>query len=410
MNENKKKKIIVIGGGPAGLMAAEKISNSGHEVHVYDAMPTVGRKFLLAGIGGLNLTHSEVYSTFIEKYRERKSEVSQLLKQYNAQHLQEWAGNLGIETFVGSSGRVFPKEMKAAPLLRAWLQRLKKNGVQFHMRHQWMGWQDENLRFTTTEGEIHATADAVVFALGGASWPKLGSNGKWISLLTELGMEIAELKPSNCGFNISWSSFFKQKFSGSALKSVEAMLVDIKQNKIQKRSQIVITENGVEGSLIYALSAPIRELIDRDGHAIVYLDLVPDKEIERVMKEVGMPRGSRSLSSHLKSKLGIDSLKTALIYECLQDDVINNPGLLAKAIKKLPITCISTRPIDEAISTAGGILFESLDQNLMSKNKHGYFFAGEMLDWDAPTGGYLLTACFASGYVAGNGVNKYLEI
>lgn len=409
MNNFNKNKVIIIGGGPAGLMAAEVISNSGNEVHLFDAMPTVGRKFLLAGIGGLNLTHSEEYSKFVERYRERKNEVSQMLEQFNAKHLQEWAANLGIETFVGSSGRVFPKEMKAAPLLRTWLQRLKKNHVQFYMRHRWMGWQGDQLIFSFNDEEIIKDADAIVFALGGASWPKLGSDGEWVSILKKSGVEIEDLKPANCGFNIEWSDYFKKNFAGASLKSVEAYVIDVNQNKVIKKSQIIITENGIEGSLIYALSAPIRELIERDEQAILYLDLVPDKNIERVLKEVSMPRGSRSLSSHLKSKLGIDSLKTALLYECLDQETLNNLERLAKAIKQLPITCLSTRPISEAISCAGGVKFESLDENLMSAKKSKVFFAGEMLDWEAPTGGYLLTACFSSGYVAGLGVNKYLS-
>lgn len=409
MNHSNKHKVIIIGGGPAGLMAAEVISNAGNEVHLFDAMPTVGRKFLLAGIGGLNLTHSEEYSKFVERYRERKTEVSQMLEQFNAEHLQAWAANLGIETFVGSSGRVFPKEMKAAPLLRTWLQRLKKNHVQFYMRHRWMGWQGDQLIFSFNDEELIKDADAIVFALGGASWPKLGSDGAWVSILRKSGVEIDTLKPANCGFNIEWSDYFKQKFAGASLKSVEAYVVDVHQNKAIKKSQIIITENGIEGSLVYALSAPIRELIERDGHATLYLDLVPDKNIERVLTEVSMPRGSRSLSSHLKSKLGIDSLKTALLYECLDQETLNNPVRLAKAIKHLPIICLSTRPISEAISSAGGVRFESLDENLMSVKHPKVFFAGEMLDWEAPTGGYLLTACFSSGYVAGLGVNKYLS-
>jgi uncharacterized flavoprotein (TIGR03862 family) len=409
MHRIKKNKVIIIGGGPAGLMAAEQISNAGHDVHLFDAMPTVGRKFLLAGIGGLNLTHSEAYPQFVTRYREREHEINQLLNQFNAQDLQQWASNLGVDTFTGSSGRVFPKEMKAAPLLRSWLQRLKKNGVQFNMRHRWVGWSGKQLIFNFNNNEINNNADAVVFALGGASWPQLGSDGAWVQLISEHGLEIEKLKPSNCGFNTNWSDYFKQKFSGEALKSVEGSIVDVDKIKSRKKSQIIITENGVEGSLIYALSAHIRELIERDGQATLYLDLVPDKSIERVFHEVTMPRGSRSISSHLKSKLGLDSLKTALIYECLKKEIIENSELLAKAIKHLPITCISTRPIEEAISCAGGVKFDSLDQNLMSKNNPSIFFAGEMLDWEAPTGGYLLTACFASGFVAGLGVNNYLK-
>lgn len=406
----KQKKIIIVGGGPAGLMAAENIALAGYSVDLYDAMPTVGRKFLLAGIGGMNITHSEELDCFITRYRERQVEIQTILKQMNAEELIEWVHGLGIETFIGSSGRVFPKEMKAAPLLRAWIKRLKTLGVKFYMRHQWMGWQDEQLIFKNERGHCLKHADAVVLALGGASWPKLGSDGIGLNYLKDKGIAVKQFKPSNCGFHTHWSDFFKEKFQGEILKTVSVNMVDIYNNSITKQSQIVITELGIEGSLIYALSAPIRELIERDGSATIYLDLVPDKDQERVYKEVSAPRGSKSLSSHLRSKLGIDALKTALLYETLDTSELKDGDQLALKIKRLPIKVTASFSIEEAISSAGGVLFEELNAQLMSHKHQGVFIAGEMLDWEAPTGGYLLTACFASGRVAGLGVIDYLEI
>ena len=389
-------KVIVIGGGPAGLMAAETIANAGCRVEVYDAMPSVGRKFLLAGKGGMNLTHAEDHSAFLTRYGSRAEVLTPLIDQFNGEALRSWAAELGVSTFVGSSGRVFPTDMKAAPLLRAWLHRLRQSGVQFHMRHRWLGWDGKNLRFTAPSGEIIVVADAVVLALGGGSWARLGSDGSWVPLLQAKGIQIAPLQPANCGFDVAWSDYFKQGFAGHPVTSVIGHVKDQNATNITRQGQFVMTEGGVEGSLIYALSAHLRDTITREGKAILHLDLVPGKSAERVRAEVLHPRGSRSLSSHLRSRLGLDSLKTALLHECLAAEYFQQPERLATAIKFLPLTLIAARPIDEAISSAGGVRFETVDSQLMLRDLPGVFCAGEMLDWEAPTGGYRLTACLAT--------------
>ena len=401
-------KVIVIGGGPAGLMAAETIANAGYRVEVFDAMPSVGRKFLLAGKGGMNLTHAEEPSAFLARYDARAEVLAPLINQFNGEALRAWAAELGIATFIGSSGRVFPTDMKAAPLLRAWLHRLRQSGVQFHMRHRWLGWEGERLRFTAPSGEVFVAADAVVLALGGGSWARLGSDGSWVSLLQAKGIQIAPLQPANCGFDVAWSDYFKQGFAGHPVTSVIAHVKDQNAADITRQGQFVMTEGGVEGSLIYALSAHLRDTITREGKAILHLDLVPGKNAERVRAEVLHPRGSRSLSSHLRSRLGLDSLKTALLHECLSAEYFQQPERLAAAIKFLPLTLIAARPIDEAISSAGGVRFETVNSNLMLRDLPGIFCAGEMLDWEAPTGGYLLTACFATGQQAGLGALEWL--
>ena len=403
------RKVIVIGGGPAGLMAAETIANAGCQVDVYDAMPSVGRKFLLAGKGGMNLTHSEEESAFLARYGTRCEALAPLIKQFDAKALRAWAADLGVSTFVGSSGRVFPTDMKAAPLLRAWLHRLRHSGVKFHMRHRWLGWEGNRLRFASPASEIFTTADAVVLALGGGSWARLGSDGAWVPLLMANGIQIAPLQPANCGFDVVWSDYFKQRFAGHPVTSVIAHINDQAGVNIARQGQFVMTDGGVEGSLIYALSAQLRDAISKNGKAILHLDLVPGKTAERVRAEVLHPRGSRSLSSHLQSRLGLDSLKTALLHECLPAEYFQQPERLAVAIKFLPLTLIAPRPIDEAISSAGGVRFETLNSHLMLCDLPGIFCAGEMLDWEAPTGGYLLTACFATGRQAGLGVLDWLE-
>ena len=401
-------KIIVIGGGPAGLMAAETLANAGCEVDVYDAMPSVGRKFLLAGKGGMNLTHSEGPPAFLGRYGSRADVLAPLIAQFDGAALRAWAADLGVATFVGSSGRVFPTDMKAAPLLRAWLHRLRQSGVQFHMRHRWLGWDESRLRFATPLGEVAVAADAVVLALGGGSWARLGSDGAWVPLLQAKGIKIAPLQPANCGFDVAWSDYFKQRFAGHPFTSVIAHVKDQTGANIARQGQFVMTEGGVEGSLIYAMSAYLRDAIATDGKAILHLDLVPGKTAERVLNEVMHPRGSRSLSSHLRSRLGLDSVKTALLHECLPSEYFLQPERLAAAIKYLPLTLIAPRPIDEAISSAGGVCFEALDAQLMCRDLPGVFCAGEMLDWEAPTGGYLLTGCFATGRQVGLGVLEWL--
>lgn len=398
---NASLSVAIIGGGVAGLMAAEVLSQANISVHVYDAMPSVGRKFLLAGIGGLNLTHSEPFVDFVSRYGSRQTEIEPFLTQFSPEKLRNWVKELGIETFIGSSGRIFPVEMKAAPLLRAWLKRLRSSGVIFHTRHRWTGWENQNLKFSTPDGEKIVAADTIILTCGGGSYAKLGSDGLWIPFLTEHGVEIALLKPSNCGFDVIWSEIFKARFANQPLKSTALFFTDAEGKNYHQRGEMMLTETGVEGSLIYAFSVPLRESISKKGSVTIYLDLAPDKTIEQLMKALEKPRGSKSMTNHLRSRANIDGAKAGLLREVLSATEFSDIEKIATTIKKLPITLISTRPIDEAISTAGGVCFEALDENLMLKNKAGVFCAGEMLDWEAPTGGYLLTACFATGYAAG---------
>ena len=404
--------VAVIGGGPAGLMAAEVLAAGGVRVDLYDAMPSVGRKFLLAGVGGMNITHSEPFEAFAARYGARAGAVRPLLEAFPPAALREWIHGLGIETFVGSSGRVFPKDMKAAPLLRAWLHRLREAGVRFHVRHRWLGWDDAGaLRFATPQGELTVQADAVVLALGGGSWAKLGSDGAWVPLMAQRGIGVAPLLPSNCGFDVAggWSAHLKSRFAGQPLKTVALRFSDAAGRAHQRRGELMLSDSGIEGSLVYALSAPLRDTLAAQGAVTVQLDLAPDKTLERVVGEVAHPRGARSLSSHLQSRCGIKGAKMALLREILSAEQLNDPVQLANAIKSLPITLAAARPLDEAISSAGGVRFEALDAKLMLRDLPGVFCAGEMLDWEAPTGGYLLTACFASGRVAGQGVLDYLR-
>jgi uncharacterized flavoprotein (TIGR03862 family) len=401
---------VIIGGGPAGLMAAEILAARGVGVAVYDAMPSVGRKFLLAGRGGLNLTHAEPLTPFLARYGARQAQIAALFDGFGPTALREWVHGLGIDTFVGTSGRVFPTDMKAAPLLRAWLHRLRSAGVQFHMRHKWLGWDESSgaLRFASPQGDLMVQADAVVLALGGGSWARLGSDGAWMPVLQARGVAVTPLRPSNCGFDVAWSAHFRSRFAGQPLKSVAIACTDASGSPISRNGQFVVTATGVEGSLIYALSAPLRDQIAATGVATIYLDLTPGKSLQRIIAEVSHPRGSRSMSSHLQSRVGIAGVQAGLLRECLPADGFADPLRLAAAIKALPVRLLATRPIDEAISSAGGVRFEALDAQLMLSAVPGVFCAGEMLDWEAPTGGYLLSACFASGRVAGGGAAAWL--
>jgi uncharacterized flavoprotein (TIGR03862 family) len=410
---------VVIGGGPAGLMAAEALAERGVDVHVYDAMRSVGRKFLLAGKGGLNLTHSEPLPAFIGRYGERQAEVGRWLQPFGPQALRDWSAGLGIDTFVGSSGRVFPTDMKAAPLLRAWLHRLRSRGVQFHMRHRWTGWAtDGALTFDTPQGPRQQQAGATVLALGGASWSRLGSDGAWVLWLRQQGVDVAELQPANCGFEVAgaahrggtgWSAFFVQHHAGAALKSVAAEMRAQGQPLWRQPGECVVSAYGIEGSLVYAASARLRDELAAQGTATLWLDLLPARSAEWVAAELARPRGPRSLSTHLKSRLGLSGVKAALLYELLDKPVLADAAALAAAVKALPIVLRAPRPIDEAISSAGGVRLEALDAQLMLQARPGVFCAGEMLDWEAPTGGYLLSACFASGRIAGQGAAAWLS-
>ncbi len=402
-------RVAVIGGGPSGLMAAEVLSQGGVRVDVYDAMPSVGRKFLLAGKGGMNITHSEPYADFVKRYGQRSAQVAPWLEHFDANAVRAWIHALGVDTFIGSSGRVFPTDMKAAPLLRAWLHRLREHGVQFHMRHRWLGWNGKALRFATPDGEIEVHADAVILALGGGSWARLGSDGAWTALLERKSVAVAPLQPSNCGFNTGWSAHFSSRFAGEPLTTVAITSTNAQGELVRRQGQFVVTATGVEGSLIYALSADLREQINANGSTTVYLDLAPDFSAARVHEEVTRPRGARSMSSHLQSRLGIKGVKSGLLRECLTADEFADSDRLAAALKMLPVRLLSARPIDEAISSAGGLRFDALDPaTSMLLSLPGVFAAGEMIDWEAPTGGYLLTACFASGRAAGSGALAWL--
>lgn len=406
--------VAIIGGGPAGLMAAEVLSQSGIAVAVYDAMPTVGRKFLLAGKGGLNLTHSEPRELFLARYGARRSQIEPLLAAFGPEEVRQWVHGLGFETFVGSSGRLFPADMKAAPLLRAWLRRLRGNGVAFHVRHRWCGWDEAGaLRFQTAEGERTVSAAAVVLALGGGSWAKLGSDGAWVPLLRHRGITVAPLQPSNCGFDVGWSDHFRSRFAGQPLKSIILTFTDGQGETFCRQGEFVVTETGVEGSLIYAVSAQLRDAITAVGTAVgtavFHLDLAPNQSQPQLAAKLSRPRGSRSFSSHLQSCTGLKGVKAGLLREVVSPADLVDADRLAAVIKALPIRVNGTRPLDEAISSAGGVSFAELDERLMVRSLPGLFCAGEMLDWEAPTGGYLLTACFATGYVAGKGMQRWLE-
>ena len=403
------RRAIVIGGGPAGLMAAEVLAAGGVQVDVFDAMASVGRKFLLAGKGGMNITHAEAFDAFAARYGKRTTEVGAWLAGFAPDDVRAWIHGLGIATFVGSSGRVFPTAMKAAPLLRAWLHRLRDAGVRFHMRQRWLGWRDGSLVFATPEGERLERADAVVLALGGASWARLGSDGAWVPLLEGRGVEVAPLLPANCGFDADWSPHFAERHAGAPLTTVALALTDVDGKAWRRKGQFVVTAGGIEGSLVYALSAPIRDLILRDGQATVHVDLLPDHDAQRVLDEVTRGRGARSMSSHLQGRLGIKGVQSGLLHECLSKAAYADPVLLARALKALPLVLKRARPIDEAISSAGGVRFDAFDGGGMLRALPGTFVAGEMVDWEAPTGGYLLTACFGSGRAAGRGALAWLQ-
>lgn len=402
-------RLAVIGGGPAGLMAAEVARAAGLEVDVYEAKGSVGRKFLIAGKGGLNLTHSEPLPAFIQRFRERSGEVGAWLRNFDADAVREWARGLGVETFVGSSGRVFPSDLKAAPLLRGWVRRLRESGVRFHVHHRWLGWNGEQLRFDTPTGEASLHSDAVVLALGGGSWPQLGSDGAWQALLAERGVDVAALQPANCGFDIDWSEHLAVRHAGAPLKPVVAHWRDANGRAHELQGECVISADGIEGSLIYALSAELRQAIARNGHATLQLDLAPGRSLERLQQELSKPRGHRSVSEHLRRQAGISGVKAALIYEMLDKTQLDNSALLARTIHRLSLTLKRPRPLAEAISSAGGVRLEAMDDALMLKAWPGTFCAGEMLDWEAPTGGYLLTACLASGHRAGEGAVAWLK-
>ncbi|OJU91312.1 MAG: NAD(FAD)-utilizing dehydrogenase [Burkholderiales bacterium 66-5] len=435
MNVPGSLQVAIIGAGPAGLMAAEVLSRAGVGVDVFDAMPSAGRKFLLAGKGGLNLTHSEPLAPFIGRFRQGDEDgahaVASWLHDFGPQAVRDWAAGLGVQTFVGTSGRVFPTEMKAAPLLRAWLQRLRHPTapgaapVRFHMRHRWVGWganafnsiaacadQSSDIGlfcFETPVGAITVQPHAAVLALGGASWPRLGSDGAWAPWLAQAGADVAPLVPANCGFDVGWSPYLAERFAGTPLRNVELSFTGSRGQRFARRGEFVLTATGVEGSLIYAASSLLRDEIAARGQAVLHLNLLPDRTGEQVAAAVAHPRGSRSLSSHLKGRLGLQPVHGALLHELLSAEQLHAPAQLAAALQALPVTLRAPRPVEEAISTAGGVRLASLAADLQLRGAPGIFCAGEMLDWEAPTGGYLLTACLASGVRAAQGVLRHLR-
>ncbi len=408
--KNLLPSVAIIGGGPAGLMAAEVASARGLQVDLFEAKPSVGRKFLVAGKGGLNLTHAESLEDFLSRYGSRQGELEPILRAFGPGELRAWLHELGFETFVGSSGRVFPQTMQAGPILHAWVTRLRAAGVNFNTRHKWLGWDnDGNLRFETCREERLIQADATILALGGGSWPQLGSTAEWITLLAARGVTIAPLKPANCGFDVTWTAHFRDRFAGQPVKPVALAFHDSKGRIFQHQGELIITEYGLEGGLIYAASALLRDEIEAHGQTKIHLDLAPNWTYQRLVERLSKPRGSRSWSSHLKRTVGIAGVKASLLWEFVPKKDFTDLQKLAAAIKGLPILMTAPRPLEEAISSAGGIKFEELNEHLMLRRLPGIFCAGEMIDWEAPTGGYLLTACFALGRAVGEGLVIYFQ-
>jgi len=392
--------VAVVGAGPAGLMAAERIAAAGRTVHVFDRMPTPARKLLLAGRGGLNLTHSEPLDRFVTRYGEREAFFRAVLAGFTPDDLRAWAAGLGVETFVGTSGRVFPVQMKASTLVRAWLRRLEGLGVVLHARHRWQGWgEDGALRFTDAAGtETTVQARAVVLALGGASWPRTGSDGAWTDLLAARGVDLAPLRPSNMGFEVPWSDHFRERNEGQPVKSV-ALTVAGRRVK----GEFVVTATGIEGGAVYALSAPLRDAVERDGWAPLGLDLMPDTD-ESALRRRLSGRGAQSLSTFLKKTVNLTGVRYALLREFAAKDDLTDAAGLARVIKGLSMPVVGVCGLERAISTAGGVRFDAVDEALMLRHLPGVFVAGEMLDWEAPTGGYLLQGCFATAVRAADGV------
>lgn len=402
-------RVAVIGGGPAGLFAAEQLCAAGLSVDLYEAKGSPGRKFLIAGKGGLNLTHSDPRPLFDSRYREQTPAVAGWLDAFDADALRRWAAGLGVETYVGSSGRVFPVDRKAAPLLRGWVRRLKEQGVRFHVQHRWQGWDaDGALCFATEDGQRSVHADATLLALGGGSWPQLGSDGAWMPLLQSRGVALAPLQAANCGFDVPWTAWFVQRNAGTPLKSVVAHWTDLQGTPRHLQGECVVSQYGIEGSLVYALSADLRETINRDGSATLWLDLVPGREQDRLAADLARPRNGRSFGEHLRRQTGVDAVKASLLFEVLGKDAGQDIAAVAATLKRLPVHLQRPRPMAEAISTAGGVTLPALDSRLMLTALPGVFCAGEMLDWEAPTGGYLLTACYASAKRAAEGAVNWL--
>ena len=401
----QRKQIAIIGGGPAGLMAAEELSTSDVDVTVYESMPTVARKFLMAGKSGLNITHGEDYARFTTRFGASEARLKSALDAFTPQMLRDWAEGLGQETFVGTSGRVFPKAMKGSPLLRAWLSRLTERGVAIKVRHRWVGLRNGALLFDTPDGQIEIKPDAVLLALGGASWPRLGSTGEWVQGLREAGVDIADFQPANCGFDVAWSEHFRERFAGEPLKSVVTT-----SDAGRFEGEFVITRRGVEGALIYAHAAALRDSLRDARRTVLTIDLAPGRSEERIARDLARASSKDSFSNRLRKSVGLSPVKVALLRECASPQEMS-VSELARLIKAVSVVVSAPRPIAEAISSAGGIRWEGIDQNYMLKSLPGFFVAGEMLDWEATTGGYLLTACFATGKAAARGLlNRLTDI
>lgn len=408
--------VLIVGAGPAGLMAAQRIGAAGIPVHVVDAMPSPGRKFLRAGVGGLNLTHSEPAAKFLTRYSPADA-VTPWIADFDADSVRAWASDLGVETFAGSSGRVFPVTLKAAPLLRAWLQRLREHGVTLHTRHRWLGFGAPLAgahaahtlhHLQTPDAEVCIRAQAVVFAMGGGSWARLGSDGLWQDALRHAGIACAPFQPANCGFDYPWSETLLERYAGAPLKSLALAIPCSHEPDFYRKGEALISRHGIQGSLVYAASRHLREEISRHGQVTMFWDLFPELTVEDIRTTLAAPRGKDSLGNWLRKRLGLDGARLSLVYELggqQARDIQRLPALL----KRLPQTLHAARPLDEAISTAGGVTLAQLDKHLMVAAMPGVFMAGEMLDWEAPTGGYLLTACLASGKRAGDGVVDWLK-
>lgn len=398
----------VIGAGPAGLMAAETLAAAGIPVTVYERMPRPARKLLLAGRGGLNLTHSVPLEAFLARYRAGAPRLAAAIEAFPPAALRAWCEGLGQETFVGSSGRVFPRAMKTSPLLRAWLQRLGDLGVEMKLRHRWLGWDAAGgLRFETPDGEITATPLVTVLALGGASWPHLGSDASWVAALQQSGTAVAPLAPSNAGVLVSWSDMFRGKFAGAPLKRIRLAL-----GGESARGEAMITKDGLEGGAVYALSAPIRDALSASGRADLLVDLRPDATEAELVTRLAKPRGKQSLATFLRKALSLDAVAIGLMQEAAHGTGrplgARSAEEIARLVKAVPVSATGSASIDRAISTAGGVAFDAIDGHFMLRSRPGTFAAGEMLDWEAPTGGYLLQACFATGRAAAEGALAYL--
>src|SRR5438874_1939522 len=406
---SSQTEVAIIGAGPAGLMAAEVLARGGAGVTVYDAMPSAGRKFLMAGRGGLNLTHSEALPEFLTRYGEAQPRLATAIDAFPPARLRAWSEALGQPTFIGSSGRVFPTAFKASPLLRAWLRRLDAMGVQLALRHRWTGWNDHGqLLFQTPDGKRAVNARTTVLALGGASWPRLGSNGAWVETLAARGVAISPLRPTNCCFAVAWSEILRDRFEGHPLKGIALSF-----GSHAVRGEAIITRTGIEGGAIYALSAHLRESIGSSGHAILHVALRPDLGMQDLMAQLSRPRGRQSLSNFLRKAAHLSPAAIGLLQEAAIASGVPLSSLssvsLAGLINDVPVELKGVAPIARAISTAGGISFDEVDADFMIRRLPGVFTAGEMLDWEAPTGGYLLQASFATGAAAGRGALKWLD-